>query len=343
MTVKVLINGYGTVGKRVADAVALQKDMEVIGVVKTRPTFEALMAIKNKFPLFANSKENMKLFRDKGVRVDGTLHDLLQNCDIIVDCTPEKVGAENKEKIYLPNKMKAIFQGGEKHDLAGTSFSAMANYAESLGKDFVRVVSCNTTGLARTLSSINNKVGISNVRAVMIRRGPDPWNDKKGPVNAIVPDPATIPSHHGPDVQTVMHDLDIITTAVKVPTTIMHVHAVNVNLSKDSSSEQIKEIFDKSPRILLLSGDDGMTSTAKIMEYARDIGRKRGDLNEIAVLRESVNVVNRRELFYFQAIHQESDIIPENVDCIRAMMGLTKDPYESIRMTDEALGLKKWW
>ncbi len=341
--IRVGINGYGTVGKRVADAVALQKDMEVAGVVKTRPTFEAAMAVRNNFPLFANNKENLQVFTDAGLKTHGTIHDLIQDCDIIVDCTPNKVGADNKDKLYAPSKMKAIFQGGEKHHVTGTSFSALANYKEALGKDYVRVVSCNTTGLARTLSTINNGVGIRNVRAVMIRRGPDPRDDKKGPVNAIVPDPPTIPSHHGPDVQTVLKGLDIVTTAVKVPTTIMHLHAVNVNLSKDSSSEEIAGLLEKAPRILLVTNADGITSTGRVMEYARDMGRKRSDLNEIAVWKESVNVVNGKELFYFQAIHQESDIVPENVDCIRAMTGATEDPMESVRMTDQALGLKKWW
>ena len=32
--VKVAVNGYGTIGKRVADAVKLQPDMELIGVAK---------------------------------------------------------------------------------------------------------------------------------------------------------------------------------------------------------------------------------------------------------------------------------------------------------------------
>ncbi|MBN2043093.1 MAG: type II glyceraldehyde-3-phosphate dehydrogenase [Candidatus Aenigmarchaeota archaeon] len=341
--IRVGINGYGTVGKRVADAVSAQKDMEVAGVVKTRPTFEAVMAVNNKFPLFSNNKENLQVFADAGLKVEGTIHDLIQDCDIVVDCTPNKTGADNKERIYVPNKIKAIFQGGEKHHLTGTSFSALANYNEALGKDYVRVVSCNTTGLARTLSTINRGVGIRNVRAVMIRRGPDPWDDKNGPVNSIVPDPPTIPSHHGPDVQTVLKGIDIVTTAVKVPTTIMHLHAVNVNLSKESSSEEISGLLAKAPRILMVSGIDGVTSTARVMEYARDIGRKRSDLNEIAVWKESVNVINGNELFYFQAIHQESDIVPENVDCIRAMMGVTPDAMKSIRMTDEALGLKKWW
>ena len=30
--IKVAVNGYGTIGKRVADAILLQKDMELVGV-----------------------------------------------------------------------------------------------------------------------------------------------------------------------------------------------------------------------------------------------------------------------------------------------------------------------
>ena len=37
--IKVGINGYGTIGKRVAEAVTLQDDMEIVGIVKTKPTY----------------------------------------------------------------------------------------------------------------------------------------------------------------------------------------------------------------------------------------------------------------------------------------------------------------
>ena len=40
----------------------------------------------------------------------------------------------------------------------------------------------------------------------------------------------------------------------------------------------------------------------------------------------------------FQAIHQESDVVPENVDAIRAVAG-TADAAESIATTDDALGM----
>jgi len=49
--------------------------------------------------------------------------------------------------------------------------------------------------------------------------------------------------------------------------------------------------------------------------------------------------VHGKELFFMQAVHQESDIVPENIDAIRAAMGF-EDAEESIRMTDEALRLR---
>ena len=66
----------------------------------------------------------------------------------------------------------------------------------------------------------------------------------------------------------------------------------------------------------------GITTTAEVMEMARDIRRKWGDLHlEIFVWEDGVKLVENR-LYYFQAIHQESDVIPENIDCIRALVRL---------------------
>ena len=42
-------------------------------------------------------------------------------------------------------------------------------------------------------------------------------------------------------------------------------------------------------------------------------------------------------LYYFQAIHQESDVIPENVDAIRAVMGTESDWRVSVAKTDAAI------
>jgi len=80
-------------------------------------------------------------------------------------------------------------------------------------------------------------------------------------------------------------------------------------------------------------------STAQIMEMARDLSRNRADLYEIAVWRDGVHVVDGKRLFYFQAVHQESDVVPENVDAIRALLEIQRDGRKSMEKTDQSLGI----
>lgn len=332
------INGYGTIGKRVADAVNCQDDMQIVGVNKRTPDFEAQMAVEKGYDLYISAPEREGMFKDAGIEISGTIDDLYDQLDIIVDCTPGGIGAKNKENIYQEKGLKAIFEGGEKHEQIGKSFNSFTNYDDSLGADYVRVVSCNTTGLCRTLKPIDDLAGVKKVRAVMVRRGADPGQIKSGPINAIVPNPPTVPSHHGPDVQTVMYGLDITTMALLVPTTIMHQHNLMVELDKSVGVDDVIDKLENTSRVLLLEAEKGMGSTAQVMEFARDIGRSRGDLFEIAVWKESLNIVDN-ELFYMQAIHQESDVVPENVDAIRAMLELESDPEKSIEKTNKAMGM----
>ncbi len=332
------INGYGTIGKRVADAVSCQDDMKIVGVTKRTPDFEAKMAVEKGYDLYISAPEREGLFMDAGIEVSGTINDLYDQLDIIVDCTPEGVGARNKTEIYEKKGLKAIFEGGEKHDRIGQSFNSFSNFDDSIGADYVRVVSCNTTGLCRTLNPITDLAGIKKVRAVMVRRGADPGQIKKGPINAIVPNPPTVPSHHGPDVQTVMYGLNIITMALLVPTTLMHQHNLMVELDSSVVVDDVIDALEKTPRVLLIEANKGLGSTAEIMEYARDLGRPRGDLFEIAVWKESLNIVDS-ELYYMQAIHQESDVVPENVDAIRAMLEMESDPVKSIKKTNNNMGI----
>ncbi len=334
MTATVAINGYGTVGKRLADAVAAQDDMEVVGVTKTRPTFEARTALARGYPLYAAAKEHLAAFEEAGMRVDGTLEDLLGEADIVLDGTPKESGYQ---PVYEKAGVKAVWQGGEKHALAGLSFNAYANYEAALGADQLRVPSCNTTGLIRTLYPLQAQFTVENVNAVMVRRAADPWDTGRGPINAIVPD-LHVPSHHGPDVQSVLAGLPIQTIAVKVPTTMMHLHAVTVNLGGEVTAEEILGAWRDAPRLRFVRGAEGITSTAQVMELARDLQRPRSDLYEIAVWEDGIHVQDHT-LYFFQAVHQEADVVPENVDAIRAMLELASERKESIRKTDLALGI----
>src|SRR5438445_116904 len=232
MPAKIALNGNGTIGKRGADAVAVQDDMRLAGVAKTKPDFEAKLAVRKGYAVYAANKDALAKFERAGVKAAGILDELVQEADLVVDCTPEESGYK---PVYERAGVKAIWQGGEEHALTNLSFNAAANYAECLGAPFVRVPSCNTTGLIRTLYPLDAHVGVEKVLAVMVRRATDPGDSKKGPINAIEPE-LEMPSHHGPDVQSVLPDLDIHTIAVKVPTTIMHLHALAVDLKKSAGA-----------------------------------------------------------------------------------------------------------
>ncbi len=334
--IRVGVNGYGTIGRRVADTVRLQKDMQLIGVTKTKPDYKSKLATSKGIDLYAVDLKSLEVFKAAGTPVKGTLNDLLQRVDVMVDCAPEDKGAENKP-LYQAAKVKAIFQGGEEHEVAGTSFVAQCNFEKALGKSMVRVVSCNTTGLCRVLHAIDTGVGISKARAVLARRAADPDEVSKGPIDAVVLDPTTLPSHHGPDVQTVLEGLNIVTMAFKVPTTHMHLHSLILTLRKPVGKDQVVQALERAPRIQLVDGKSGFKSTAQVTDLAREKGRPRSDTYEATVWKDSVTVIDG-EAYMFLAVHQEAIVVPENIDAIRALSGgYTKE--DSMRMTDDSLGI----
>jgi len=330
------VNGYGTIGKRVADAITEQPDMELVGVAKTRPNFEAETAARKGYPLYAAIPDRMDQFAEEGLELAGEVEELVAESDVVVDCTPSGIGAENAD-LYEAHDTPAIFQGGEDADVAEVSFNARANFENAVGADSARVVSCNTTGLSRILAPLEEAYGVEKARVTLVRRGGDPGQTGRGPIDDILPDPVTIPSHHGPDVNTIFPDLDIDTLGMKVPATLMHTHSVNVTLESDADADEVRDLFTDEERLFQIPAGADIDGSGKLKEFAHDAGRPRGDLWENCIWSESITVEGR-DLYLFQAIHQESDVVPENVDAVRALRG-DEDAAESRATTEEAMGV----
>lgn len=336
--IMVAVNGYGVIGKRVADAVALQPDMELVGVADVATDYRVRMAAQRGYRLVGSTAEAAAAMREAGLDPSGDLGDLLAESEVVVDATPKRVGAANKPA-YEAAGVKAIFQGGEKHELAGVSFVAQANYAEALGKDFVRVVSCNTTGLVRVLGALRSNGLVERARAVLIRRGTDPWESHLGGlINTLLPEP-TIPSHQGPDARTVLPDLDLVTIAAAGPFNLSHVHFAVVEAPRETTKEEVLEALREAPRIVFVRASEGVEAPNSVIEIVRDLGRPRADLWEVAVWEDSL-AVSGREIFLTYQVHNEAIVTPENVDAIRAVTGTEPDPTRSITLTDETLGVR---
>ena len=334
--VRVAINGYGTIGKRVADAVTKQPDMVLAGISKTRPSFEARRAAEKGYPLYVAGAGRAADFETVGLKVAGSLADLLAKADVVVDATPDKVGRENRAT-YLDRGLRAVFQGGEPADVAEASFNALGNYGACRGKKTLRVVSCNTTGIARAVSVLEPRWGVEHWEVTLVRRGgPGGVEERSGER-----DPAYAPSPLAPRPRRA-DDLPRPSDSDHGPGRPYdaHARARQPRASAEPSARRLRgrRAFRAMPRFHLFAPWEHVDGTPQVMEYARDRGIGFNDMMENVIWEEGVRL-DKKDLYFFQAIHQESIVVPENIDAIWAMLGLAPDGPSSIAMTDRALGL----
>ncbi len=337
--IKVAVNGYGVIGKRVADAVRQQDDMELMGVADVVTDYRIKTAAVLNIPVYAARPDDVDRMRAAGVPVSGTLHDLLRRVDVVADCTPRRVGA-TYWPLYEQAGVKMIFQGGESHALTEHSFVAQANYATALRRASTRVVSCNTTAIVRTLGAVKKAGLLARARGTLVRRASDPWESHlEGIMNTVVPE-ARIPSHQGPDARTVDPELDVMTIAVKGSHTNGHLHAWWMELARPADKAELLAAFQSAPRIAFIRMSDGVAALNSTLELMNDVGRPRGDLWEVA-LWEDVLTVDGREAYCVFQVHNQCIVIPETIDAIRALTGAESEGWRSIQKTDQTLGLKR--
>lgn len=337
--IRVAVNGYGVIGKRVADAITLQADMQLVGIADVAHDYRIAAARRLGYDVFAAAHEARGAMAQSGIDVQGGLDDLLARTDVIVDATPKGVAAANLPT-YRAAGVKVVVQGGEAHALTGHSFVAQANYASARGRDATRVVSCNTTSVVRTLGALQDAGLLASGRGVLMRRATDPWESHLGGImNTIVPE-RQIPSHQGPDARTVRPELDVVTMAAKASHTQTHNHYWVVRLTRDATRDEVLDAFRAAPRIAFVRMDDGIVALNSTVELMKDLGRPRGDMWEVA-LWEDVLEVDGREAFYTYQVDNQAIVVPEVVDAIRALASGVDDATASIDRTDAALGVRR--
>lgn len=156
-------------------------------------------------------------------------------------------------------------------------------------------------------------------------------------MNTLVPEPE-IPSHQGPDANSVDPDLDLVTMAVKVPETIGHLHYWSVQMTRPASKEAVIAAFAASSRIALIRATDGLGALNSVKEMMSDLARPHGNLYEVALWSDMLRVEGD-ELFYAYMVDNQAIVIPETIDAIRALVGAVDDADASIAMTNASLGI----
>lgn len=340
--IKVGVAGYGVIGQRLADGVARQGDMELVGIADLAPTL-SIRALKERgmpYDLYLVDGADRAKFDSLNIPVSGSFDDLISKCDIILDSSPGGVGAKNKEK-YEKAGVKAIFQGGEQNSVADVFFHGYANFEKGIGANYLKLTSCNTTGLIRTVDCLDRKFGIDRVAITIIRRVADPGDYHRGLTNALQIDKA--PSHQAVDLMTIMPHVGA--TGILVHTPVTHGHIITIVASgkdgKKITKEMALEAFKEHDRIRVVKIDDGFLGNASFFRYARDLGNSRGDMYEVGLWEDDI-VESGNDIMYAINIPQEAVTIPETIDGIRAVMKMQPDSKSATAATNKYLDLGKW-
>lgn len=336
--ISVAVVGYGTIGQRLADGVALQDDMELVGIVDMAPTL-AIRALYERgmpYALYPAAGADPLQFSSLGIPVSGTFEELIDRVDIILDASPAGIGAKNK-RLYEARKKKAIFQGGENDSIADTFFHSYANYKKGLGKQFIKLTSCNTTGLIRAVACLDQQFSIEKVAVTIVRRVADIGDYHRGLVDCLKMEKA--PTHQAVDLMTIMPHIHATGILVHTPITWGHVITVvatgkNGKISKNEALAALKS----HPRIRVVRIDDGFTGNTSFFKYARDLGHPRGDMYEIGIWEDSI-VESGNDIMFAVNIPQEAVTIPETIDGIRAAMKMQETAEEAISCTNRNLAM----
>ncbi len=336
--IKVGLVGYGSQGTRIAEAISVQKDMKLTGICLKEPDISALMAFRKGFAIYLVDSDYAGAFKKAGIDVQGSIASLLYDVDVVVDVTPGGVGKKNKEKFYSRYNVKSVFQAGEPLEVADIqAFMSTINYNKARKASSVRIPSPFAVSLTRTLKPLDIEFGIKHATCTLIRPGTEPMRGHHGPVDTIIPDKPYVADNTFRVEMQQMLPKDVTFASFAVPSILLAVEAMVVDLEQTASTESVIDLLCRIPRSILVRSDMGLHSTDAIFEYIRRVARPSADIYEVCTWHEHVEAINHR-LKLVQAFDPHCVQTPEVIDAIRALASEEK-MEESFNRTNEALRL----
>ena len=157
---KVFVNGYGSIGSRIAKFIKDDSDIHLIGIGKHTSNEKVQDVIDEGFLVYV-PEDKIEDFKD--YKITGTIESALDQCDLVIDASPTGSGFTNKKNSYESKSVKAIYQGGETifgdKAVSDILFNSRANYDKVFDKKHVVQGSCNVTGMGRILKPLREKYG----------------------------------------------------------------------------------------------------------------------------------------------------------------------------------------
>ena len=336
--VKVFINGYGNIGRRIATAFSQDKEIQFIGVGKYSVDNRVKDAVDRNFPLYVPANMVSK-FKEKGFPVSGNISNAIMESDIVIDAAKDGYGYDNKVNLYEPLNKAAIFQGGEDSTgikkVADVIHNSRVNYKDMFKKKYVIQGSCNVSGMGRILQPMIEKYGseIERYDVTLIRRSAD-LEDLKEVKDSIEWDKNP---HHQDDVKSFLPTVNLYVEAYKVPSRMMHLHQMTVRFqSAAPDKESFLDTYKREFGVAILSNARG---TGDIRKKAIDLGFEHGDTNMVHIHSDTIRTQDDTlKLLYSD--DQTGMVIPENYLLFQSML-YGRSARDAYRRTDAIFHIDK--
>jgi glyceraldehyde-3-phosphate dehydrogenase type II len=343
--------GTGTIGEPLIGLLAdFRKEFGIdeVSFHKRTPLTSERAKVRNlmdRGALLCTDEPVIPKFEDQGLKVSWTAEEAIQRASVVIDCTPSGVGHENKNKNYdrfVDSTLGFVAQGSEfgfgKMYARGVNDEALVH-----GEDkFVQVVSCNTHNIAVLIKTLalydNDPSNLIEAKFVMMRRSSDISQD-----GDFVPAPKVgkhddprFGTHHARDAwhlfNTMGYDLNLYSSAIKLPTQYMHCLWFNLRLKEKVSLPTVVQRLKSNRRMATTE----KSSANQIFSFGRDHGHYGRILSQTVVPLKSLSVVGDHEIVGFAFTPQDGNPLlssvaitcwyfdPENLsdrlDCLRPFL-----------------------
>jgi glyceraldehyde-3-phosphate dehydrogenase (NAD(P)) len=283
-------------------------------------------------------------FEKLGHEVSYDAREALERATVVLDCTP--AGNDNKEKLY-----EGV--SGPKGFLAqGSEFGFGKPYARGVndetlipGEDrFLQIVSCNTHNITTLIKTVcddgaDQEYCLDKGTFVCMRRA----NDISA-TSGFVPSPNVgkhddpdFGTHHARDAhhvfETLHKDLNLFSSAVKLNTQYMHSIWFNLDLTRDTTLDEVKQRLRDNPRVAVTDKRDSNL----IFSFGRDHGYYGRILSQAVVVLPTVTVRRKREVYGFCFTPQDGNSL---LSSVAATLWLIDPDWESVQ--NRLAPIRRW-
>jgi glyceraldehyde-3-phosphate dehydrogenase (NAD(P)) len=116
---------------------------------------------------------------------------------------------------------------------------------------------------------------------------------RQGPVDTLVPEPPQRMRLIKSELNKMLGEVRVYLSSIKVPSILLDVQSVFVKLTKRASISAVVELLERVPRVVLIENKKGLFSTDAIFEFFRRIRPFAGDIYEVCVWKEQIEVYDQ--------------------------------------------------